>query len=240
MRNFTIIVVCWVAFLSFFASEAKAQVKQQNNGPGQVLKAWAEWLGGDKEAANKNAEANLRTANAAVMKADGEREESMSRARKGNEEARGLAYDNKLKWTQTFYGRRELRDGYKMSKLQPQPTQEDRARYSASSTPKRLTATQLDASGRIHWPTIFQGEKFLAGRIQLDAIFASPNKGSENPIEIDSGKVKELTDQMLVELKTLINDPDVTTTQYTHARKFLCSLAYEPQLRLKEREQVQG
>lgn len=142
------------------------------------------------------------------------------------EQVRTLSLDNNLKKAKTFYEKRTLHKSNPASTVRKRVTQEDISRYSKSLIPKRPDRHQLDQiQGKILWPEILQGERFLEYRLQMEFLFVQRSTLQNGITSGVHRQVKDLSTQMYVELRSLVRE--VTPAEYLEARKFIDSLAFE-------------
>jgi hypothetical protein len=168
------------------------------------------------------------SARATMIKAQADAQAALAKAAQTVEQTRGIALDNDLKRTKTYFEKRVLNENYQAQTAAPPPTQEDLIRYSRAGVPERPTAYQLEPTrGTIYWPEVFRQEDFLEHRIRMDALFSQRNA---EPAGI-GGTVYHQTQKVVAEMRDLLRDhlDILTPMEYTAARKFLDSLAYESQ-----------
>lgn len=168
------------------------------------------------------------TAQAAVIKARADAQLSLAKAAETREQTRSIALDNDLKATKTFFEKRVLNQNYRAQTATNRPTQEDLIRYSRAAVPERPTTYQLEPTrGTIYWPEVFRHEDFLEHRVQLDALFA---QRETQPAGVGSAIYRQ-TQEIVAQMRTMLRGrvEAVTPMEYSAARKFLDSLAYESQ-----------
>jgi hypothetical protein len=183
----------------------------------------------DATVRHKTAYGSLLSARAGHIKAQGEYIKSRADAfvavqngRKIGQEIHSMKLDNSLKRADVFYKKRKLYDEYRAAHRKKRLSPGEMASLAKKSVPVQLASHQLGYDGTIRWPHILMEERFAANRALLDAIFASPGRGSGSKECYD---VKIATDEMKAMLKSFIKD--VPSADYLAARKLLDGLAYE-------------
>jgi hypothetical protein len=123
----------------------------------------------------------------------------------------------------------ELKREYESRRAErrPRPTTSDEvARWNSERRPQRLSSSQLDpADGAIRWFGVLENDEYASGRAELAQLFAERRSeksgaGTSNCREIKRA-VEGLKRQLARDAKHISID------EYTPARKFLDSLAYE-------------
>ncbi len=91
----------------------------------------------------------------------------------------------------------------------------------------RLRADQLDpATGKVTWPPLLESDEFAASRADLEGIFA--RRAANGKITArQRAQVQQTAKAMLGRLREQIQD--APPMDYTAAKRFLQSLAYEVQ-----------
>lgn len=160
-----------------------------------------------------------------VVRSAGEANLRNSEAAKNYEDARSKYFDNRLKWTKTYFEMRKLNKMYRDEERKPPPKQEDIARWAAQGAPDRLSPSELDPlTGQLDWPILLRGDTFKNERDQLEAIFANrASRGYTDPAEYR--QITEVTDKMLATLKK--NIKDYPPNAYIESKRFLESLSHE-------------
>jgi len=133
--------------------------------------------------------------------------------------------DNRAAWTSTYFQMRDENKRARDAERRPRATMSDLVRYAQEGKPKPLSPSELDAvTGSVRWPLALQVPGYAKDRAELEKILAGrASKGTLGPA--DYMKVRQLTTAMLGQLKEQIRD--VPPEQYTLAKRFLESLAYE-------------
>jgi hypothetical protein len=162
---------------------------------------------------------------AEVLRAQGEAVRARSEAALNWEEARSRYIDNARKWTELYQERRRLGIAQRAAEYAQQ--REVRDRYLAqkeSGAPERLAAHQLDpTTGDINWPLALLSDEFAADRLKLERLF---QLRAQTRVTLQvAERVAETADVMLARLNANIRD--TAPNDYTAARDFLESLAYE-------------
>ena len=101
----------------------------------------------------------------------------------------------------------------------------DLVRYAQAGKPKQLSPSELDVvTGTVQWPVFLKGDDYAKSRKALEEVYA--RRSSSGAVSAtDYVKVREVTNAMLGQLKGQIKE--IPPAQYTVAKKFLQSLAYE-------------
>ncbi len=135
---------------------------------------------------------------------------------------------NRDLWTNTYFQMRREQRSAVAEQRGPRPSAEDLARYAQMSKPKPLGPNQLDAvSGKVYWPRSLRTDQFVSSRGVLDELFAKRARYGDVSME-DLMKIRDETNRMLVQLNQQIRD--IPPMEYTSAKQFLASLAYQVQL----------
>jgi len=210
--------VIWLPLLVVLSSTSNTALAAGQSPLDAYLKGYAEI---------KKAGAAWITAHAAVIKAMADANLTNAKALQTIEQTRTVALDNNLKAATTFYEKRKLNEAYRAMNAEDRPTREDLARYAKATLPDRPTNYQLEpVRGTIQWPEVFQREQFLAGRVQLDFLFAHRSTTNGPSSEACQQAQKAVT-AMRDELRAILRE--MSPAEYLAARKFLDSLAYEAQ-----------
>ena len=142
------------------------------------------------------------------------------------ETAKGMSYDNQVKYTNTYFQKRQLNRSYREEERAPRHSQADYQRWAREEAPDRLSVGQVDDfRGTINWPVVLQQPEYKSKREQVDRLYASHTAagggmGTTEYAQIQSS-TKELQDQLRGNLDNL------TSEQYLYARKFLEGLRYD-------------
>lgn len=140
------------------------------------------------------------------------------------EDARSKDLDNRLKATNTYFELRKMNRSYREQEKSAPTSSEQIYRLAQQGAPRRTNALQLDpVSGAIAWPALFLDARYAAQREQLDKLFGARAAGNLSPAAF--GLMKTATDAMLDILAKSVRDYSVA--DYSAARAFLRSLAYE-------------
>jgi len=165
---------------------------------------------------------------AAMTWAQGHYNRLTAEARLTNTESYRRELDNHKKKIDTFYAAREMNRAARAAERGPRVTREDLVRYAKTATPERLSPEELDGTtGRVSWPALLQSDEFTPFRAELDRLFAERAANGSFHTQ-DRVKVEQTAGAMLAELKTHVRE--VSPMDYTRARRFIESLAYEAQL----------
>jgi len=135
---------------------------------------------------------------------------------------------NRELWTNTYFQMRRENRAAVTEERGPRPSAEDLVRYAQMGKPKSLGPNQLDAiSGRIYWPRSLRTDQFTSSRDVLDELFAKRARYGDISME-DLMLIREETNKMIDLLNQEIRD--IPPMEYTSAKQFLSSLAYQVQL----------
>jgi hypothetical protein len=143
-------------------------------------------------------------------------------------EAQRNEIQNREQWTSTYFQMRKEQRAAVAEERGPHPTAEDLVRYAQMGKPKPLGPNQLDAvSGKIYWPRSLRTDQFASSRGILDELFAKHARYGDISME-DLMKIRDETNKMINQLNQEIRD--IPPMEYTTAKQFLVSLAYQVQL----------
>ncbi|GMQ80132.1 MAG: hypothetical protein BMS9Abin04_076 [Planctomycetia bacterium] len=140
------------------------------------------------------------------------------------EDARAKNFDNRLKYTETYFQQKQLNREYRKAKRGPRPDPEQLYRRTRARMPDRPTPNELDpVFGRIKWPRYLQQDEFASDRMTLEKLFSERASG-EGSSKTDQ-KIIEAADAMVDTLRKIAkrNVTDGTIT----ANKFIRSLKHE-------------
>jgi hypothetical protein len=163
-----------------------------------------------------------------MMRAKGASNYMNSEAAINMTQAQSQEIKNREEWTDTYFQMRKEQRAATAEERGPKPTAEQLVRYAQMGKPKPLGPDQLDAvSGKIYWPRSLRTDQYTPSRTDMDQIFAKRARYGDVSMD-DVMKVRDLTNQMLELLKKQIRV--IPPSEYTSARAFLVSLAYELQI----------
>lgn len=167
-----------------------------------------------------------------VIRSTGSYNRDTAEAMKNYEDARSKYLDNKRKWQELYWDRKERGEQERDKRYAKE--RERREKYLASrdrtagtnDTP-RLTPSQLDPStGKITWPEALSGDDYAAEREQIEELFVLRAHTQTSLGSFDmAGDVKQACDSMLAKLKG--NIKSLTPNSYIAGRKFIDSVAAE-------------
>jgi len=159
-----------------------------------------------------------------VIRAQGEFNETTSRAYINYEEARKSYIANRKQWQQAYFAMRENNEAQRLRKLESAKHTSEALAYAArSSAPRPLSSESLDPiTGRLAWPDVLQRPEFGRQREQIEQLFEI--RASTSGAETNVAAIQQTVDQMVEVLRSEIEDLPVD--QYMEARKFLDSLAW--------------
>jgi hypothetical protein len=142
------------------------------------------------------------------------------------QQANGLAIDNRYDAVQTYFQVRQLNRQQRALERGPTPTQEDLLRYSQSRVPERLTVAALDRdTGAIHWPAVLTGPEFADHRARLEQIFQGRSYYNSGVASESYLEIQDETARMLATLQDLVRAMDPAA--YVQAKKFIVGLGFE-------------
>ncbi len=167
---------------------------------------------------------------AAMTRAQGEYNRLTAEANIANAEAHRREIENKHQATATYFALRDANQAARAAERKPRSTPNDLARRAAQAKPDRLSPSELSvATGDVSWPTVLMADEFAPFRAEVEKLFNQ--RAADGQITTEhQAKVQESTKTMLLELKKHIRE--VSPMDYTMARQFIESLAYEARLPL--------
>jgi hypothetical protein len=144
------------------------------------------------------------------------------------EEARSANMDNRMKWTDTYFGMREKNKSYREAERKPRASREDLYRWAKEGTPDRPTESDLDPlTGAISWPRGLQLSALEKERQEMDELFQERAK-TGGSTQLDTvNEIRETAESMKATLKKHIKD--MPSSDYLASTKFLDGLDYESQ-----------
>ncbi len=162
-----------------------------------------------------------------IIRSAGETNLRNSEAAINYQEARSADLDNRLKWAETYFARRQVNKQYRDANRRPPPTEEQLFRRAQAARPRRLSPTQFDpVSGKVNWPMLLNDNRFAAERQQLEPLFAKLAQDGRLSLD-DVNEVQRLGDSIQATLRKLIRD--VPASDYMAADRFMRSLLFEAQ-----------
>ena len=166
------------------------------------LRGQAEWLRGAGEF-------KVSTAKSRVIHAEAQKRETEAR-------------EQRIK---SRYETQEVNAQARATKRGPRVTVEQMHRMAAMTKPGSLSPSEVDPiTGKVSWPALLQAEAFGPFRVELENLFAQ-RAAVQHLGAADLEKAKLAADRMLQELRSHARP----TTEYSDAKRFLKSLAYEVQ-----------
>ena len=163
-----------------------------------------------------------------IIRAKGNYNLNTSQAAINATEADRNEIQNRELWTNTYFQMRREQRAAMAEEQGPRPSAEDLVRYAQMGKPKPLGPNQLDAvSGRIYWPRSLRTDQFDSSRVVLDELFAKRARYGDISME-DLMLIRDETNKMINLLNQEIRD--IPPMEYTSAKQFLSSLAYQVQL----------
>ena len=163
-----------------------------------------------------------------VMRSAGQANLDSSAAAINYSVARRNQIENRDAYTNTYFEMRRANKAYRAAEKGAKPTMEQLVRFAQAGKPNRLSPSELDTiTGDVSWPVLLRSDQFADERTQVESAFARRAANSVVGTD-DYSKVREATNTMLADLKKNIRQ--VPPAEYTVAKRFLESLAYEAQL----------
>jgi hypothetical protein len=161
-----------------------------------------------------------------MMRAQGYANLENSEAAKNWQEVKSMEYDNRKKWTETFFENRKMNREYRAAEEGPRVTQEQAIRLAKMAAPPRLTSTELDpTTGYIQYPVVLTDKPFDPYREKLDSLFARRASTGGSMDYQDYTQNQVTVDDFLGALKSRASK--YAAGEYGRARSFLESLAHE-------------
>lgn len=132
--------------------------------------------------------------------------------------------ENRELAAQTYFAMRQANREARAAERGPRAMPADLARFAAQDKPGRLSPSELSATGKLSWPLLLQADDFAPFRAELEKTFAQ--RAADGGIGAEEHvKARWTTNAMLEVLKTYVRE--VNSMDYTAARRFLQSLAFE-------------
>jgi hypothetical protein len=162
-----------------------------------------------------------------IIRSAGETNLRNSEAAINYQQARSADLDNRLKFAETYFAKRQINKQYRDENRRPAPTEEQLFRRAQAARPRRLSPTQFDpVSGKITWPLLLTDDRFADEREKLEPLFAKlAHDGRLNLADVT--EVQQLGESMQASMREIIRD--VPTSDYMAADRFLKSLMFEAQ-----------
>jgi hypothetical protein len=165
---------------------------------------------------------------AASIYAQGVYNRLTAEARVVHAEAERREIENREVSAETYFAMRAANREARAAERGPRATAADLARFAEQARPDRPSPGELSTTtGEVFWPLLLQGDEYAAARAELEAFFGTrAAHGETSPA--DQAKVAQAARVMLNELKKAVRK--VNPMDYTAARRFIKSLAYEATL----------
>ncbi len=149
-----------------------------------------------------------------------------SEASKNYEQARSMDYDNRLKWTETYFDMQRVNKSYRDAKRPKRLTPDQYNQIAKAKAPARTSSSQLDPlTGQLAWPMALQESRYEPFRSQLEPMFSKRAYQHGNIGPDGYREIQATVDACLAELKQNIRD--YRPNDYLAAKKFLESLGHE-------------
>lgn len=162
-----------------------------------------------------------------IIRSAGETNLRNSEAAINYQQARSADLDNRLKFAETYFAKRQINKQYRDENRRPAPTEEQLFRRAQAARPSRLSPTEFDpVSGKIRWPLLLTDDRFAAEREQLEPLFQKLAHDGRLNLE-DVTEVQRLGENIQTSMRKMIRD--VPSSNYMAADRFLRSLMYEAQ-----------
>ena len=167
-----------------------------------------------------------RTAEADVIRSQGEFNRNTAAAQVLHEDARGKNIDNRYSAVSNYFEVREANREMRSRERGLRPTEESVIRYNQSRIPQRLSAADLDRQiGEIHWPAVLMQPQFEEHRARLATLFYERGYHNSGLASANYVQVKAEAALMSATLESLVYDVDPQA--YLHAKKFITGPSYE-------------
>ncbi len=164
---------------------------------------------------------------AAMLYAQGAYNRMSAEARIAHAQAYAQELENRQRQVDTYFSVRAANRRAQAAERGERPTFDELAQLARQSAPSRLGQDDLDPqSGRIDWPAALRAEKYAAARWELERLF-SYRAVTRTLDGQQQRQIQQLTGEMLADLKSDIRQ--MSPMEYSQARGFLNSLAYEAQ-----------
>jgi hypothetical protein len=161
-----------------------------------------------------------------MMRAQGYMNVENSEAAKNWQEVKSMEYDNRKKWTETYFENRKMNREYRAAEEGPRVTQEQAIRLAKMAAPPRLQSTELDpVTGHIQYPIVLTDKPFDPYREKLDSMFARRAATGGSMDFQEYAQIQGTVDDFLGALKS--RSSKYAAGEYGRARTFLESLAHE-------------
>ena len=149
-------------------------------------------------------------------------------ARAIHAEAQLREIENHETYVRTYFAVKRINRQAVASMRSPRLSSAEIARRAKEALPDRLSPGQLDGlTGEVSWPVLLQADEFAALRAELEKAFAE--RAASRRLEVaKQTAARQTTDAMLGQLKRFVHD--VHPNDYTEAKRFIRSLAYEVRL----------
>ena len=132
--------------------------------------------------------------------------------------------ENRLKWTDAYFQMRQTNRAMRNARI-TRLTPEQISHNARQNAPARLTTRQLDpVNGQLDWPLVLRDAQYSAEREKLDQLFERRTTSSSIPLA-DYQDVQKYSSELLAALNKNIDQ--YTANDWTAARRFIQSLAYE-------------
>lgn len=162
-----------------------------------------------------------------IIRAAGQTNLRNSEAAINYQSARSADLDNRLKFAETYFAKRQVNKQYRDENRRPTPTEEQLFRRAQSARPKRLSPTQFDpVSGKINWPLLLTDDRFAAEREQLEPLFAKLAHDGRLGLD-DVNEIQRVAASIQASMREIIRD--VPSSDYLAADRFMRSLIFEAQ-----------
>ncbi|MCA9103230.1 MAG: hypothetical protein KDA63_18875 [Planctomycetales bacterium] len=144
------------------------------------------------------------------------------------EEARSANIDNRMKWTDTYFGMREKNKAYRDAERRPRASREDIYRWAKEGAPERPSESDLDPlTGTIVWPRGLQIAALDEDREKMDELFRERAKTGGSTQLQTVNEIRATTENMKQVLRDHIRD--MPASDYIASTEFLEGLSYESQ-----------
>lgn len=143
------------------------------------------------------------------------------------ETARSAYLDNQIKFTNTFFEKKRIRQSYVDSTKDLRRNSNQRMAALARSTPPPpLTDRELDpVTGQIAWPRTLRDDQYEPLRLKLDDMFAKRAEAGGNISYKQADEIYAASNELSSELKKRLKD--YPSGEYMSAKRFIERLSRE-------------
>ncbi len=187
---------------------------------------WPVW--GSQPRHSSTLEEGVQRGRADLVRSAGMYNVMTSEAAKNWEDARSKYFDNRMKWTKTYFEMRQYNREYRAAARGPRPTSEQLFRIAKSGSPRRMATSELDPlTGQIAWPKELSAGIYAELRDGVDEIFASRAE-TDGSLDVDAfSDLQKVLDEMQSILNTRVRAKEIAAAEWMDANTFLKQLRHE-------------